>query len=80
MFVLSGWQVHSNEVYSYFGWPYFLKADRANPSWEELTISLEGGQSYNVSYLHSVEASYQINEVTGTVNSTLPVDFEIRNP
>lgn len=75
MFFLNGWTVHFDEIY-----PYYANADRGNPSWDNLTVTLEPQESFNVSYLHSVELYQLTLRLTSAVNSTLPIDFEIRNP
>jgi len=74
-FLLSGWRVHFNEIY-----PYYADADRENPSWQDYTVTLEPQESFNVSYLHSVELYQLTRRIRSAVNSTLPIDFSIRNP
>jgi len=68
-------QVHLDEVEL-----YYANADRENPSWDNLTVTLEPEESFNVSYLHRIELYQLTRRIWSTVNSTLPIDFEIRNP
>jgi len=74
-FLLSGWRVHFDEIY-----PYYANADRENPSWHNLAVTLEPQESFNVSYLHSVELYQLTRRIWSAVNSTLPINFETRNP
>jgi len=78
MFLLAGWRVHFDEIYIYDSYP--SGPDRENPMWDELTISLEPNESFNVSYLHSVELYKIPTAINGSVSSTAPIDFEIKGP
>lgn len=66
--------VHLDDVY-----PHYPNADRENPGWDNLTVTLEPKESFNVSYLHSVELYQLTLRIRSAVNSTLPIDFEVRN-
>lgn len=70
-----GYTIHMDEVY-----PYYPNADRENPTWDNLTITLEPQESFNVSYLHSVELSKIMYNLSSSIASSLPIDFELRNP
>jgi len=74
-FILNGCSVHFNEIY-----PYYANADRENPSWQDYTFTLEPQESFNVTYLHSVGLYQLTRRIWSAVNSTLPIDFGIRNP
>lgn len=76
-FYLAGYTVHFDEVYSYYSWP---GARRENPAWENLTITLQPAKSFNVSYLHYIELYQQRSFITSSINSTLPIDLQVRNP
>lgn len=71
--------VHLNEVKPYYG-PWGVNPRRENPAWDNFTISLEPQESFNVSYLHDIEHLRVRTHISGAVNSTLPIDFAIRNP
>ena len=74
-FLLAGCKIHLNEVY-----PYYSNADRKNPIWDIYTVTLQPQEYFNVSYLHSVELHTVRHTISSSVNSTLPIDFEARNP
>jgi len=83
-FLLGLMTIHLDEVYPYYGpWyspPYGDKPRRENPAWESFTVTVQPYQSFNISYVHDVELNTIRGNIVGSVNSTVPIDFQARNP
>jgi len=78
MFYLAGWTIHSDEVVTWYGPHYYPR--RNNPTWDSLNVTIDPGKSFNVSYLNDIQPYTLRLSLTESINSTLPVNIEIRGP
>lgn len=78
MFYLAGWTINASEVQSWYGPHYYPR--RSNPTWDSLTVTIDSGESFNISYLNDIQPYTLRLSLTETINSTLPINVETRDP